>query len=69
MTTWGVGAIPLNVQAKLELDEDLTLVIRITQIWYEKAFKGAWMEHDWKSTLNKMIQRKEIGLLTQYHES
>jgi len=27
MTAWGVGAIPLNVQAKLEHDEDLAFVI------------------------------------------
>jgi hypothetical protein len=27
MTAWGVGAIPLNVQTKLECDEDLALVI------------------------------------------
>jgi hypothetical protein len=45
MTAWGVGAIPLNVQAKLERDEDLTLVIQVTSAEYAKAFKGAWMEH------------------------
>jgi hypothetical protein len=27
MITWGVGAIPLNVQAKLKRDENLALVI------------------------------------------
>jgi hypothetical protein len=46
MTTWGVKAIPLNVQAKLKCNEDLTLVIRTTQAKYAKALKGAWMERD-----------------------
>jgi hypothetical protein len=41
MTTWGVGAIPLNVQAKLERNEDLTLVIQATRVKYAKALKGA----------------------------
>jgi hypothetical protein len=68
MTTWGAGAIPLNMQAKLERDEDLTFVIWMTQIGYAKALKGAWINHDWKFTSNKMIQRKEIGLLMQYNE-
>jgi len=27
MTTWGVGAMPFNIHAKLEHDEDLALVI------------------------------------------
>jgi hypothetical protein len=31
MTTWGVGAIPLNVHAKLERNEDLAIVIRTIQ--------------------------------------
>ncbi len=30
MATWGVGAIPLNVQAKLEHDENFALVIQAT---------------------------------------
>jgi hypothetical protein len=38
MIAWGVGAIPLNVQAKLECDEDLALVIRTIQIRHAKAF-------------------------------
>jgi len=46
MIAWGVGAILFNVQAKLEGDEDLVLVIRMIQIGYVKALKGAWMEHD-----------------------
>ncbi len=28
MIAWGVGAIPFNMQTKLECDEDFTLVIR-----------------------------------------
>jgi hypothetical protein len=64
MITWGVGAIPLNVQAKLEHDEDLALVIQRARVRYAKAFKGTWMECDWKFALNKMVQCKEIGLLT-----
>jgi len=27
---WGVGAMPLNVKAKLERDEDLALMIQVT---------------------------------------
>jgi hypothetical protein len=70
MIAWGVGAIILfNVKAKLEHDEDLALVIRVTQAKYAKAFKNVWMEHNWKFASNKMIQHKEIGLLTQYHDS
>jgi hypothetical protein len=46
MTTWGVGAMPLNMQAKLKHDEDLALVIQVTQSKYAKAFKGTWMECD-----------------------
>jgi hypothetical protein len=53
------------MQAKLEHDENLTLVIQMTQTGYAKALKDVWMERDWKSTLNKTINRKEIGLLTQ----
>ncbi len=40
MTTWGVGAILLNVQAKLERDEDLALVIRKTRTRHAKALIG-----------------------------
>jgi ribosomal protein S24E len=27
------------------------------------------MEHDWKSASNKIVQRKEIDLFMQYHDS
>jgi hypothetical protein len=40
MIAWGVGAILFNVQAKLECDENLALVIQTTQTRYAKAFKG-----------------------------
>jgi hypothetical protein len=40
MTTWDVGAIPPNVQAKLECDEDLALVIQTIRARYAKALKG-----------------------------
>jgi hypothetical protein len=30
MTAWNVGSIPLNVQAKLERNEDLGVIIRAT---------------------------------------
>jgi hypothetical protein len=30
MTTWGVGSTPLNVQAKVEHNEDLEVVIWAT---------------------------------------
>jgi hypothetical protein len=43
MTTWGVGAMPLNVQAKLEHNENLALMIRMTRAKYAKALKGVWM--------------------------
>jgi hypothetical protein len=46
MITWGVVSILLNVQAKLEHDEDVTLMIQATQVKYVKTFKGIWMEHD-----------------------
>ncbi len=55
MTTWGVGAMPLNMQAKLEHDEDLALVIQKTQTKYAKALKGAWMECNLKSASNKIV--------------
>ncbi len=41
MTTWGVGAMLLNVEAKLERNENLALVIQMIQVGYEKALKGA----------------------------
>jgi len=55
MTTWGVVAIPFNVQAKLKCNEDLALVIWAIQIGYVKALKGTLMECNWKSTSNKMV--------------
>jgi hypothetical protein len=69
MTTWGVGFIPFNMQAKLEHDGGLVVVIQ--EIWttYAKALKGVWMERNWKSAFNKMVQHKEINLFTQYHDS
>jgi hypothetical protein len=69
MTTGGVGAIPLNVQAKLKCDEDLILVTRTTQTEYTKALKGIWMECDWKSASNKLVRCKKISLFMQYHDS
>ncbi len=60
--------MPLNVEAKLECNEDLALVIQIIQVGYAKAFKGAWMEHDWKSASNKTMRCKEIRLLMEYHD-
>ncbi len=41
MIALGVGAIPFNVQAKLECDEDLALVIWATWTKYAKALKVA----------------------------
>jgi len=40
MTTWGVGTISFNVQAKLKHNEDLALAIRTTRSRYAKALKG-----------------------------
>jgi hypothetical protein len=69
MTTWGVGAMPFNMQTKLERDEHLALVIQVTQARYAKAYKGIWIECNWKFTSNKTVWRKGIGLLTYYHDS
>jgi hypothetical protein len=69
MITWGAGAILLNMQTKLECNEDLAIVIRVTQTRYAKAFKGGWMEPKWKFASNKIVQQKEIGFLTQYDDS
>jgi hypothetical protein len=55
MIAWGCGGIPLNVQAKLECNEDLAFVIRTIQVEYVKALKGIQMECDWKSTSNKTV--------------
>jgi hypothetical protein len=55
MTAWSVGAMLLNVEAKLEHNEDLALVIQMTQVGYEKALKGAWMEHDRTFASNKTM--------------
>ncbi len=46
LTAWGVGSIPLNMQAKLKHDEDFALMIRVTRAGYAKTLKGAWMERD-----------------------
>jgi len=40
MTAWGVGVMPLSVQVKLEHNEDLAFVIRVTLTKYAKALKG-----------------------------
>jgi hypothetical protein len=66
MFAWGVGAIPLNVQAKLKCDENLALVIRITQIRYAKALKGfGW------STIGSLHQIRQYGVrkLTSLHNT
>jgi hypothetical protein len=36
----GVGSILFNVQAKIKHDEDLAIMIRMTQAGYAKAFKA-----------------------------
>jgi hypothetical protein len=40
MIAWGVGAMLLNMLVKLECNENLAFVIRMTQTKYEKALKG-----------------------------
>ncbi len=60
--------MPLNVEAKLERNEDLALVIQMTQVKYAKALEGAWMEHDWTSASNKTMRHKGIHLLVEYHD-
>ncbi len=52
----------------MECDEDLEVVIQIIRAKYVKGFKGTWMECDEKFTSNKIVRRKEIGLLMQYNE-
>jgi hypothetical protein len=39
MTSWGVGSILFNVQAKVEHNEDLAIMIQMTQVKYAKALK------------------------------
>jgi hypothetical protein len=46
MIAWGVGSIPLNMQAKEERNEDFPIVIQVTWTRYAKALKGAWMERN-----------------------
>jgi hypothetical protein len=41
MTTWGVGSIPFNMQAKMECDKDLAIVIQNIRVSYAKALKSA----------------------------
>jgi hypothetical protein len=69
MIAWSVGAMPLNMQAKLEHDEDLALVIWMIQAEYAKELNGTWMECDWKFASNKALRCKEIRLLMEYHDS
>jgi len=42
MTTWGVGVVPFNMQAKLKCDENLAFMIQATQAKYLKAL--GWNE-------------------------
>jgi len=44
MIAWGVGSIVFNVQAKVECDEDLAIVIQMIRTIYVKGFKDIWME-------------------------
>jgi hypothetical protein len=62
MTTWCVGAMPLNVQPKLKRNDYLALVIWTSQAEYAKAFKGACIDYNWKYASNKIVQHKKIGL-------
>jgi hypothetical protein len=38
--------MPFNVQAKLERDENLALVIQVTWAMYAKALKSTWMQRE-----------------------
>jgi hypothetical protein len=40
MTSWGVGSILFNVEAKVEHNEDVVVMIRTIQARYVKAFKA-----------------------------
>jgi hypothetical protein len=66
VTARGVGAIPFNLQPKLEHDEDLALVIQITQTGYEEVFKSTWMERDWKM---HQIKRFNIRRFASLHNT
>ncbi len=46
MIAWGVGVMFLNVQAKLECDEDLALMIRTIRTKYAKELRGVLMERN-----------------------
>jgi hypothetical protein len=54
--------MPLNVQIKLECDENLALLIQASRAKYAKAFKGAWMEHDQKFASNKTNVKRLASL-------
>ncbi len=42
----GCGVYPFQCGAEVECDEDLVVVIQVTQVRYAKALKNLWMEHD-----------------------
>jgi hypothetical protein len=63
MITWGVGSIPFNVQAKVECNENLAIIIQAIRAKYAKVFKGAWMEHDWISASIRQCGIKRLTFL------
>jgi hypothetical protein len=61
MTSWGVGSILFNVQAKVEHNEDLTIMIQMTQVGYVKALKVVGWNKLTKSL--HLIRQCGIGIL------
>jgi hypothetical protein len=53
-----VGSIPFNMQARVEYNKDLIVVIRTTWAKYAKVLKSTWMEQDWKFAYNKWCAPK-----------
>jgi hypothetical protein len=46
MTAWGVGSIIFNMQAKVERNKDLVVVIQTIRVEYAKVFKRIWTKQD-----------------------
>jgi uncharacterized membrane protein YuzA (DUF378 family) len=63
MISWGVGFIHFNVQAKVEHDEDLAVMIRITQTKYAKAFKTV----GWTKLIRSLHLIRQCGIRRLEH--
>jgi hypothetical protein len=63
MTSWCVGFIHFNVQAKVEHDENLAIMIRTTQTKYAKAFKVI----GWSKPIGSLHLIKQCGIRRLEH--